>query len=113
MANVQFGTTYQDNNKKPIGDTSVISAGIYGQEMCIRDRFPGAKLAIGPAIEDGFYYDFDVPSPFTPEDLEKLEAEMAAIAKQDLPIERFSLPVEEAKKLMADQPYKLELIRCV
>ena len=72
--------------------------------------FPGAKLAIGPAIEDGFYYDFDVPTPFTPEDLEKLEAEMAAIAKQDLPIERFSLPVEEAKTLMADQPYKLELI---
>ena len=78
--------------------------------QAVQHLFPGAKLAIGPAIEDGFYYDFDVPSPFTPEDLEKLEAEMAAIAKQDLPIERFSLPVEEAKKLMADQPYKLELI---
>ena len=78
--------------------------------QAVQHLFPGAKLAIGPAIEDGFYYDFDVPTPFTPEDLEKLEAEMAAIAKQDLPIERFSLPVEEAKKLMADQPYKLELI---
>ena len=78
--------------------------------QAVQHLFPEAKLAIGPAIEDGFYYDFDVPSPFTPEDLEKLEAEMAAIAKQDLPIERFSLPVEEAKKLMADQPYKLELI---
>lgn len=78
--------------------------------QAVQHLFPGVKLAIGPAIEDGFYYDFDVPTPFTPEDLEKLEAEMAAIAKQDLPIERFSLPVEEAKKLMADQPYKLELI---
>ena len=78
--------------------------------QAVQHLFPGAKLAIGPAIEDGFYYDFDVPTPFTPEDLEKLEAEMVAIAKQDLPIERFSLPVEEAKKLMADQPYKLELI---
>ena len=78
--------------------------------QAVQHLFPGAKLAIGPAIEDGFYYDFDVPTPFTPEDLEKLEAEMAAIAKQDLPIERFSLPVEEAKRLMADQPYKLELI---
>ena len=78
--------------------------------QAVQHLFPGVKLAIGPAIEDGFYYDFDVPTPFTPEDLERLEAEMAAIAKQDLPIERFSLPVEEAKKLMADQPYKLELI---
>ena len=78
--------------------------------QAVQHLFPGAKFAIGPAIEDGFYYDFDVPTPFTPEDLEKLEAEMAAIAKADLPIERFSLPVEEAKKLMADQPYKLELI---
>ena len=59
--------------------------------QAVQHLFPGAKLAIGPAIEDGFYYDFDVPSPFTPEDLEKLEAEMAAIAKQDLPIERFSV----------------------
>ena len=78
--------------------------------QAVQHLFPEAKLAIGPAIEDGFYYDFDVPTPFTPEDLEKLEAEMAAIAKEDLPIERFSLPVEEAKKLEADQPYKLELI---
>ena len=60
--------------------------------QAVQHLFPGAKLAIGPAIEDGFYYDFDVPTPFTPEDLEKLEAEMAAIAKQDLPIERFSAP---------------------
>ena len=78
--------------------------------QAVQHLFPEAKLAIGPAIEDGFYYDFDVPTPFTPEDLEKLEAEIAAIAKADLPIERFSLPVEEAKKLEADQPYKLELI---
>ena len=78
--------------------------------QAVQHLFPGVKFAIGPAIENGFYYDFDVETPFTPEDLEKLEAEMAAIVKQDLPIERFSLPIGEARKLMADQPYKLELI---
>ena len=78
--------------------------------QAVQHLFPGVKYAIGPAIEDGFYYDFDVESPFTPEDLAKLEAEMAKIAKEDLPVERFELPIEEAKKLMADQPYKQELI---
>ena len=72
--------------------------------------FPGVKFAIGPAIDNGFYYDFDKESAFTPEDLEKIEAEMKAIIKEDLPIERFELPIEEARGLMADQPYKLELM---
>ncbi len=72
--------------------------------------YPGAKFAIGPAIENGFYYDFDVEIPFTPEDMEKIEAEMKRIIKENLPIERCSLSEEEAKTLMADQPYKLELI---
>ncbi len=72
--------------------------------------WPDAKYAIGPAIENGFYYDFDVATPFTPDELLKIEAEMAGIVKEDLPIERFSLDVAAAKALMKDQPYKLELI---
>ena len=72
--------------------------------------FPDTKFAIGPAIDNGFYYDFDKETPFTAEDLEKLEKEMAAIAKAALPIERFALDIEEAHKLMADQPYKIELM---
>ena len=73
---------------------------------------PNAKLAIGPAIDEGFYYDFDVEKPFTDEDKEKIEAEMKKIIKEDLPIERFTLPREEAIKLMKekDEPYKVELI---
>ena len=55
--------------------------------------FPGVKCAIGPAIKDGFYYDFDVEKPFTPEDLEKIEAEMKKIVKQGIPLERFELPL--------------------
>ena len=73
---------------------------------------PKAKLAIGPAIDEGFYYDFDVEKPFTDEDKEKIELEMKKIIKEDLPIERFTLPREEAIKLMKekDEPYKVELI---
>ena len=73
---------------------------------------PNAKLAIGPAIDEGFYYDFDVEKPFTDEDKEKIEAEMKKIIKEDLPIERFTLPRGEAIKLMKekDEPYKVELI---
>ncbi len=72
--------------------------------------FPNTKFAIGPSIDNGFYYDFDSEVNFTPESLEKIEAEMKKIIKEDLPIERFELPIEEARKLMADQPYKLELM---
>jgi len=73
---------------------------------------PEVKLAIGPAIETGFYYDFDTPAPFTPADLEALEAEMRKICKEKLKLERFELPREEALKLMEekDEPYKVELI---
>ena len=72
--------------------------------------FPGVKCAIGPPIKDGFYYDFDVEKPFTPEDLEKIEAEMKKIVKQGIPLERFELPPAEALELMKDDPYKVELI---
>jgi len=72
--------------------------------------YPDTKLAIGPAIEDGFYYDFDTEVPLTNEDLEKISAEMKKIAKENLKIERFELPRSEALELMKDQPYKVELI---
>ena len=72
--------------------------------------FPDTKFAIGPAIDEGFYYDFDTANTFNDEDKEKIEAEMKKIIKEDLPIERFSLPKEEALKLMEGQPYKQELI---
>lgn len=78
--------------------------------QAVKRLYPETKLAIGPAIEDGFYYDFDSEVVFTPEILEKIEAEMRIICKEKLKLERFELPREEAKKLMADEPYKLELI---
>ena len=73
---------------------------------------PEIKLAIGPAIDEGFYYDFDVEKHFSDEDKEKIEAEMKKIIKEDLPIEKFILPRDEAIKLMKekDEPYKVELI---
>ncbi len=81
--------------------------------QAVKRLFPNYKLTIGPAIENGFYYDFDVEKPFTEEDLAKLEEEMKNIIKEDLIIERFELPREEAIKLMSDreEPYKVELIK--
>ncbi len=80
--------------------------------QAVKRLWPEAKVAIGPAIENGFYYDFDVEKPFTPEDLTKIEDEMGKIIKEDYPVERFELPREEALKLMSemDEPYKVELI---
>ena len=72
--------------------------------------YPGTKFSIGPAIDNGFYYDFDMEQPLSTEDLPKIEAEMKKIIKEDLPLERFALPADKAKELMAGQPYKEELI---
>ena len=74
---------------------------------------PSAKLAIGPSIANGFYYDFDVDFSFTPEILEKIEAEMKKIVKENIPLEQFDLSADEALKLMEekDEPYKVELIK--
>ncbi|MCL2069005.1 MAG: threonine--tRNA ligase [Oscillospiraceae bacterium] len=79
--------------------------------QAVKRLYPGAKLAIGPAIEGGFYYDFDVETPFTADDLEKIEAEMKKIVKEKIPLERFELPADEALELMRDEPYKQEMIR--
>ena len=78
--------------------------------QAVKRLFPDTKLAIGPAIDNGFYYDFDIDTPFSREDLDNLEAEMKKIAKENLKIERFELPRNEALELMKDEPYKLELI---
>ena len=76
----------------------------------VKRLFPEAKLAIGPSIANGFYYDFDVENPFSTADLEKLEDEMRKIIKENPSIERFELPKNEALELMKDEPYKVELI---
>ncbi|MCL2634833.1 MAG: threonine--tRNA ligase [Oscillospiraceae bacterium] len=72
--------------------------------------FPNVKLGIGPAIENGFYYDFDTPQPFTNDDLIKIEAEMKKIVKEGLSLEYFILGKDEALELFKDEPYKIELI---
>jgi len=78
--------------------------------QAVNRLFPTAKLGIGPAIDNGFYYDFDVETPFTQEDLTKIQSEIKKIIKENLPIERFELPRAEALALVADNPYKVELI---
>lgn len=80
--------------------------------QAVKRLYPEVKLAIGPAIENGFYYDFDAPFSFTQEHLDALEAEMKKICKEKLPLERFELPRTEAIKLMEEreEPYKVELI---
>ena len=80
--------------------------------QAIKRLFPNVKLAIGPSIDEGFYYDFDTEKTFNDEDKEKIEAEMKKIIKEDLAIERFTLPREEAIKFMEEkgEPYKVELI---
>ena len=79
--------------------------------QAVKRLFPDVKLCIGPAIEDGFYYDFDVDEHFTPEILEKIEAEMKKIVKEDIALERFELDPADAEKLMENEPYKVELIK--
>ncbi len=81
--------------------------------QAVKRLFPNVKLGIGPSIDDGFYYDFDIDTPFTDEDKAKIEEEMNKIIKENLPIERFSLPREDAIKFMEEkgENYKVELIK--
>jgi threonyl-tRNA synthetase len=79
--------------------------------QAVLERFPQGKIAIGPPIEDGFYYDFDLPRPLTPEDLEAIESRVREIIAADHPFLRRELSAEEARELFDDQPYKLELIQ--
>ena len=101
---LEGGRTKQVEEKTYWHTTSHIMA------QAVKRLFPNAKLAIGPAIENGFYYDFDVEKPFSEEDLAKIEEEMKKIIKENLSVERFVLPRKEALELMKDEPYKVELI---
>ena len=76
----------------------------------VLEKFPEAKIAIGPAIADGFYYDFELPRALTPEDLDDIESRMKQIIRGNHPFEYKEVTAEEAKQIFADQPYKLELI---
>ena len=78
--------------------------------QAVQDLFPEAKLGIGPPIENGFYYDFDVPAAFTPEDLKKIEQQMRQIVKQGQLFSRRVVTDDDARSELADEPYKLELI---
>lgn len=80
--------------------------------QAVKRLYPGAKLGIGPAIDEGFYYDFKVDRPFTPEDLSAIEDEMRKIIAEDLPIERLEVTREEAQRIFGErgEPFKLELI---
>jgi len=78
--------------------------------QAVIEEFPEGKVAIGPAIEDGFYYDFDLPRPLTPDDLNAIEKRMREIIKGDHPFIRDEVSPDTARKLFKDQPYKLELI---
>ena len=83
--------------------------------QAVKRLFPNAKLAIGPAVDDGFYYDFDVEESFTPDDLVKIEAEMKKIVKEDIKLDRFTMSRDEAIKYFTekDEPYKVELAEAI
>ncbi|HZA20462.1 MAG TPA: threonine--tRNA ligase, partial [Actinomycetota bacterium] len=81
--------------------------------QAVLNLFPEAKYAIGPPIEDGFYYDFEVETPFHPDDVTRIEAEMRRIVKDNQRFERDELERDEALELFATQPYKAEIIRGV
>jgi threonyl-tRNA synthetase len=87
------------------------TAHVMAQAVC--DLWPGAKYAIGPPIEDGFYYDFELPEQLTPEDLPRIEERMRRIVAEDQPFVREELDPDEAKARFAEQPYKLEIIEGV
>jgi threonyl-tRNA synthetase len=81
--------------------------------QAVLDLFPGSTFAIGPPIEDGFYYDFEVAEPFTPEDLERIEARMAAIVAEDQPFDRVEMSRDEALEVFSDHKFKVEIIESV
>ena len=104
---VEFLTFDSDEGKRTFRHTAS-----HVLAQAVKRRYPNAKLAIGPAIDNGFYYDFDVEEPFTPEDLEKIEAEMKKIVKEALPLERFEMTPDEAIAYYKNlgEIYKVELV---
>ena len=98
--------------KDEAGLSTVRHTASHVMAQAVKRLYPNTKLAIGPSIADGFYYDMDFEAPLTSDDFEKIEAEMKKIIKEDLKIERFTLPREEAIAFMKEkeEPYKVELI---
>src|SRR3990167_5326608 len=78
--------------------------------QAVKELYPETKITIGPSIKDGFYYDFDRDTPFTVEDLEKIEKRMNEIIKKNFPFERMEVSKDEASKIFTDESYKIELI---
>ncbi len=99
--------TFEDHD----GQHAFWHTGSHVLAQAVLRLFPNAKFAIGPAIANGFYYDFDIQPAFTAEDLAAIEAEMEKIVKEDLPIERYFLEPDEAMEFFKDQPYKQELMQ--
>ena len=95
----------------PEGKKAYWHTGSHVLAQAVKRLFPDVKLAIGPAIDNGFYYDFDASRPFAQEDLDSIEAEMKKIFKETLPLDRFTLSRAEALEQVKDEPYKIELIQ--
>jgi threonyl-tRNA synthetase len=106
--NIEIVTAQTDEGRSVLRHSS---AHVLAQ--AVLDLFEGASFAIGPPIEDGFYYDFDIGRPFTPEDLERIEERMAEIIDEDQPFVRREMSKEEALEAFADQPFKVEIIESV
>ncbi len=107
---LQNGVIEEHSFEEQIGRDALRHTASHVLAQAVKRLYPDAKLAIGPSIKDGFYYDFDIEGGFNEEALEKIEAEMKKIIKENLKLERFTLPREEALALMKDEPYKIELI---
>ena len=109
---LQDGSIAEHSFDEEIGCGALRHTASHILAQAVKRLYPETKLAIGPSIKDGFYYDLDRPEPFTDEDLTKLEAEMKKIVKENLKLERFTLPRAEAIALMQErqEPYKIELI---
>ncbi len=109
---LQDGSIAEHSFDEEIGCGALRHTASHILAQAVKRLYPETKLAIGPSIKDGFYYDLDRPEPFTDEDLAKLEAEMKKIVKENLKLERFTLPRAEAIALMQErqEPYKVELI---
>jgi threonyl-tRNA synthetase len=112
------GTFFQEEHMAQIKQEKYEESALYKvrhstahiMAQAVLEKFPTAKIAIGPAIEDGFYYDFDLPRPLTPEDLEVIEKRMRGIIQGGVTFTRKEVSAAEAKQIFHDQPYKIELI---
>ena len=108
----QNGSIVESTFEEELGRHALRHTASHILAQAVKHLYPDTKLAIGPALADGFYYDFDRETPFTEDDLSKIEAEMKKIVKENIKLERFTLPREEALKLTEEmgEPYKTELI---